>query len=175
MRQFESRGVTLVELLIAVSIFAFIIASAYLLLRGFNKTYSRGMSQAAIRQKKRLLLRVIAKDISSMYRSCQGSANTLDFYSLIVRGDTNHLSEVHYRFSGGKLYRAFELDSDEDLSTAGQEEVLVSGLESCGFSYLLKDSWSGSWNQNGLPDAVRIQLKWKNDGETKVTFDVMTD
>ena len=175
MRRADKRGVTLVELLIAVSIFAFIVASAYLLLRSFNKTYSRGMSQAAIRQKKRLLLRVITKDISSMYRQCRGATDSLDFYSLIIRGDTNHLSEVHYRFSNGNLYRAFELDSDEDLSTRGQEEVLLSGLKAFDFSYLLNGSWSGTWSQDGLPEAVKILLEWRDGGQLEVALDVMTD
>ena len=168
------QGITLVELLIAVSVFAFIVASSYLLLRSFNKTYSRGVSQAVIRQERRLLLRVFGKDISSMYLRCRADSKyKLDFYSLIMRGDTNHLSEVHYRFEKGSLYRGFELDSDEDLTTTGREEALTSNLKSLEFRFLSNNTWLESWKQEGVPEAVKVHLEWREGHNMDMVFDVM--
>ncbi len=158
----EKTAVTLVELLIAVSIFAFIISSSYLLLRSFNQVYRRGVNLGEYRQRVRLLSRIFSKDIASIYKKCNGSEKDLVFFCLEVRGDRFYASEVHYHIDSDKIYRSLERNTDYDFSTEGQKELLVDGLLWAGFSYYDGFRWRADWQIDDLPEEVKLTVSWKD-------------
>ncbi len=166
-------GITLVELLIAVSIFAFIIASSYLLLRQFNRTFSRGMTQAEMRERVRGLVLTLSRDISSMYRACEGNSQDFAFFSLRRRGEDYKVSEIRYKVEGDELYRAVEWDSDGDLSSQEEQEVFLEDLEKVEFSFY-NGGWQDRCPSDGLPERVRIKVKWKEyPKEYQLEYEVM--
>ena len=153
-------GMTLVELLIAVSIFAFIIASSYLLLRQFSRTFSRGATQSEMRERIRELASTLSRDISSMYLRCEGNSKDFAFFSLRRRGRDFKVSEIRYKQEGDKLYREVQWDSDGDLSKQTEGEVFVDGLEDVEFSFY-NGGWQDHCPTDGLPERVKLEIKWK--------------
>lgn len=153
-------GITLVELLVAVSIFAFIIASSYLLLRQFSQTFSRGVSQSEMRERIRELASILSRDISSMYLRCEGSSKDFAFFSLRRRGKDFKVSEIRYRQEGDKLYREVQWDTDGDLSRQTEGEVFIDGLEDVEFSFY-NGKWQDHCSANGLPERVKLKVRWK--------------
>ncbi len=158
----DSKAMTLVEMLIAVSIFVFIVTGTYLLFRGFNKVFKRGEIESSYRQDVRIVAEIFARDISSMCVNAEGTKGALAFFANIKNGRMGSVCEVHYKIDKGLLKRAVELDSDRNLATcAGEYEGLISGVEQGEFSYK-NDSWSDF--TTGLPNAVKLRVEWKSYG-----------
>jgi len=153
-------GITLVELLIAVSIFAFVIASSYLLLRQFSRTFSRGIIQSEMREKVRELVSTFSRDISSMYLRCEGNSKNFAFFSLRRRGEDFKVSEIRYRQEGDKLYREVQWDSDRDLSEQTEREVFIDDLKEANFSFY-NGKWQNHCSVSQLPERVRLEIRWK--------------
>ncbi len=169
------RGVTLVELLVAIAVFSFIISSAYLLLRQFSRTFSRGVSRAEMRKRVRLLVSTLSRDISSMYYRCEGSSTDFAFFSLRRRGKDFKVSEIRYTKEGDRLYRAVEWDSDGDLSRQDEKEVFLDNLEILKFSFYNNGKWQTYWSEKELPEVVKLKVKWKDfPRQYEIEFKVMS-
>ncbi len=170
----DKSGVTLVELLIAVAVFSFIVSSAYLLFRSFSRVYSRGLERSEKRERARLVSEVLYRDLTGMCVRCEGSVDRLVFLSTRKRGDDFHMAEIHYRFEGDKFYRAVEWDTDYDFSTVGEEEVLTDRLERGRLDYYY-DTWKATCGPD-LPKAVRCVLRWQGDRTDSVfSYEVMAN
>ncbi len=161
-RLLKRGAMTLVEMLIAVSIFGFIIASAYLLFRGFNKMFHRGEIESSYRQDVRILSEIFARDISSMCCGAQGNDSAFGFFSYIKKGRKNALCEIHYRLNNGILERAVESPADDNLATInGEFEPLIKGVSTAAFFYKT-DHWQRSISS--LPSVVKLDVEWSFSG-----------
>ncbi len=174
------RGLTLVELLVAVAVFALVMTGIFAAFRsgmfGYRSLEDRmqSVSSAALilSQLERDLHNAFAYDESDSGFS--GTADTLEFFSRQKRpsGETLSLdlARVTYRYADERLLRTCRLNADALIDGAGEEEEFPSPVAELNFAYLYfdskektikeKSSWAGAEEQGdgGLPAGVRVTL-----------------
>lgn len=170
-------GFTLIEVLLAMSISALLLAIAALSLRLGIRAWEKGGRKAAEILSERSIAAALSRDIGSAYQYVQtegdrrvylfkGSGNGLCFVAASAHGQS---------FGGSALlcYSASEkglaltkkivplkdVDSTEGGSVVGLWENAVAG-----FDYLGREGWEGSWDadeKKALPLAVKASVTLK--------------
>jgi type II secretion system protein J len=172
-----NRAFTLVELLIAASIFAVVMVSLYAAFAtgvfGYRNIEERiGAYQEAIN-----ILTFIDKDIrnslpfSSAEVKFSGSASSVSFFTLVddYQGSemTRTLARVSYERNGPGLMRTCRRKQESlSLNPQTKPEEIASGVEDMVFTYLYNDGGAlkekDSWQDlKALPAAVKVKLKIK--------------
>jgi hypothetical protein len=65
-----------------------------------------------------------------------------------------------------KLYRREDQFVDDSPFAGGTLELLDDEIKSLKFDYLSRQGWSGTWQDEGLPQAVRITLVLRKESGT---------
>jgi prepilin-type N-terminal cleavage/methylation domain-containing protein len=132
-------GFTLLELMIALSIFLIIWGSAgYLLIRTSKLIkavlYQNESNHASI------AMRRFERDFYTLLESVEGNSQKVVFKTLF--------DEIIYEFNGENIYR---ISSDEEL--------ILKNIEDCHWRFLKDGQWFEDWDQSGLPDAIFWELQ----------------
>jgi general secretion pathway protein J len=187
------RGFTLLELLIAISIFALLSLMAYSALSSAVRQREQGEQQAYELKGLQMGLLWLERDLQqAVDRPVQADTELepafeylpLDGILTLTRtGWSNPLGQprgqlqrVAYRFDKGKLYRANWFHLDRLANEPPQEAVLLEGLEDWKLRFMnLGRQWQETWppkDANGkvteaLPLAVEFSFRKKGWGEIR--------
>ncbi len=180
----ESRGFTLVEVLISLAILAMIVASTFTIFRSASKSWQKGEARSERYQNARSAISRISAEISQAVINANslckftGDKNRVSFVSFVSTGSgVFELSEVEYWLDSAKrlLMRNDEIDPDYDFTTYGHSDVLSDNISELEFSYFDGLVWQDAWNSDqasgiGLPKAVNIKIRIEDkkakEGET---------
>jgi prepilin-type N-terminal cleavage/methylation domain-containing protein len=177
-------GFTLVELLIASSIFSVIILSLYSAFQTGVLTYNRMDSAFMVYQASRVTLNRLELDLKNSFiysendAKFRGSSQTLDFFSVIDAFEEGasyaSVYRIQYELSGTALkrtcYQGVDALKENGAAFAGDE--LTSEAKEISFQYAFATGnpdkpydWQDSWpqadnpeQQKALPLAVKIKL-----------------
>ncbi|MBR4586752.1 MAG: InlB B-repeat-containing protein [Lachnospiraceae bacterium] len=111
MKRLNNKGITLVELLISIGIFAVVMVAVFNILRIANKTYTKGATETSVQNEAQSLMGHLENIISSASTDVKwGNAvtgiNTLlicyeDYYSVLWYDSTRH--ELYYAVADGTV------------------------------------------------------------------------
>lgn len=190
----ESRGFTLLEVLVAVAILALVAVGAYQLLAGTISTRDRGMAhekalqdlQKAEMLMQRDLLQAIARPVRDEFGDVQPGLyipqeNALEFTR---RGWRNPLQEtrsdllrLRYRVEGGQLIRERWSVLDRARVSTPEKTVLLDKVEKFQIQVFSAGNWTNVWpllaqvqkdkKNIPLPEAVEIRFTLPPWGEIR--------
>ena len=163
------RGFTLLELLIAILIFAVIVSAVYSTLYSGIKVWNEGDAHTRFSESSQMALSRITKDIR----------NVTEFSEIKFEGEKNSISmpvikdvyqdkdlitqiyKVNYYLDSGNIMRDAET-YPESLMTQTKKRELVSDIQELVFSYCdVEKEWKDSWEEANLPYAVKLSIKSK--------------
>jgi hypothetical protein len=145
MKRLNNKGITLVELLISIGIFAVVMVAVFNILRIANKTYTKGATETSVQNEAQSLMGHLENIISSASTDVKwGNAvtgiNTLlicyeDYYSVLWYDSTRH--ELYYAvadgtvdsfkagddYKNGKNSEKYNLAADEFSKAYGDSKV----------------------------------------------------
>ncbi len=185
-------GFTLIEMMIALLIFAIISAAGVMLLRGTLDTQIRSDARLDGLQEMQRLRAVLSQDIGQMatrpWRDAQGTARPAfveggdaGIMTFVRHGWSNDagdprssLQRVSYRIAGGRLERT--ASAYVDGAASGRVSRLASDIERVELRARGDDgSWSASWRgarPQDLPRAVELTLHRRNMAPLRMLFAV---
>ncbi len=182
----SSRGLTLLEILIAMAIFAIMSAMAYsglrVLLDARAATALRSERLAALQTTLYLLAEDLSQTIARPVRDEYGTKETgsrggtdgelltltrsLPLWSAYQTG--SRLQRISYRFEKGSLYRMAWTTLDRTQQTGYRRRKLIE-LEQIRLRFF-DDDWTDSWSSDYAPKAVEIVLTINGLGDIKRLF-----
>lgn len=179
----NKKALTLIELLVALSIFSIVMLSVYSTFHTGILAYRKIDSISSLYQKARITLERIAQDLensfpySSQDSEFIGGAQGLSFFCLASHysnlGSQPRVYKVEYRLNDGQLERLLYSLYDENEIVYKSSLSKIQGLQ---FSYsFAKDdepfyAWQDSWQEkDNIPQGVKIDLSI-TDPRTKQTI-----
>jgi prepilin-type N-terminal cleavage/methylation domain-containing protein len=175
----SKKGLSLMEVLVAVTIFSFTLLALFLLLR--TGIFVR--DKIEIKQTRLLntylSLENIAKELRnsvSFYDEDTGfkaAAGILEFYSVAFdySVDSSQVSYISYSFSDGELLKTVK---DPLTMEIVKEFNFLEDLESANFFYFNIDTqeWQDNWDDiETLPYGVKLELSYKEKNGEVLTLD----
>ena len=170
---YQARGMTLVEVVVATTLFAMIMLATVTALRTFALTYDRVQAEtdrtSQIREGDRFIRQALQDAVNSE-GLFEGSPKTLRWVAPIDRaGDAAGLQHLQLAAKGDRLFVSFApLRASIDAPDWGQvapDFPLIEGVENVAFSYQAEPlgEWSSSYepadeSPNSLPWAVKIEM-----------------
>ncbi|MEM0515109.1 type II secretion system minor pseudopilin GspJ [Pseudoalteromonas sp. YIC-827] len=184
----RQRAFTLVEVLVALAVMAFIIGATHQIFEVSTRT--KEMSEETLEQLSRMqtVFRVMEQDFSQISkRKVRNEAgdfqekyllherflfgSELDGIAFIRNGWTNpgyllprsELQAVAYRVQEGRLERLYSLYVDQLDSSEPRVQVLLNDVEDFRFEFFngQAQTWQEQWQQELLPKAVAVDLTLK--------------
>lgn len=182
----KNKGFTLIEILVASAIFAIVLTGIYSSFYAGMFGYRNIQENIGIFQSGRKALELMNKDIrnafsySSEKSGFQGGAETVSFFTLsdVFRQEaiSRDFAFVSYGTESGRLMRLCRKDKEalnEALETEAEEVAAYVQTLSFEYGYLQAGqerlSWKSTWEEEGLPDALKIKLVLK--GKIKEEFE----
>ena len=198
----KHRGFTLIEVLVTLLITSLMLTVVYTCFVGTvaAKQYSEQVKEAG--RVGQAILGLIKRDLKGVFIFSPGEtvlegqtgsvgsadADSINFVSTsdsrrALNGRGSDYCEVGYVLYAGeeqedmlKLYRREDHLVDESPFSGGVLELLDDQVKSLKFEYLVEDAWQTVWQDEGLPEAVRITLVLRKDsGQKKDGEPVMLD
>jgi len=185
----HSLGYTLIEILIALTLFSVILMLVFSALHTSSKSWIASEQQIAANEDKRLILTFIKRQLSQVVPLLQinGKKN-----NVVFKGEQDSLrfvSALPAHRGGGGLY-LLTLRADEDLTLYYQivttnidlatdldnekikSQVLIADIDKIEFSYFGSEdtddtpTWYEQWeNQKQLPDLISLRIRSKDSSE----------
>ncbi len=197
---YYQRAFTLLELLIALSLFAVLSVIAYGGLRSVIDADRASQKQAQRLARMQTAYAILARDLRQAIDrpirdafgdelpALQGQSHQIELSRSGRRNPANlprsRLQRIAYRFADHKLYRLSWSILDRAQDSAAHEQVLLDELDQFNLSYLAyDDQWRPSWppaavnhRQPGrpLPRALQISLENESWGHIEWTFALAT-
>ncbi|WP_440996148.1 type II secretion system minor pseudopilin GspJ [Arhodomonas sp. SL1] len=188
-----SRGFTLIELVVAVAVFAVVSAMAYSGLQAVVAGRERVAEETAALGELQTAFTLLARDLRSIvargYRDRLGDRrpplHIEDGRLMLVRGGypnpmglpRSGLRRVAYGVEDGALTRFSYTAVDSGYDPQAQASRLLDGAEELSFYFLTDDTWAQRWPPAGaavtstaLPRAVAIRLVHPRYGELERVF-----
>ena len=191
-RASKSKGFTLVELLLAITLMSILLALTYSGLRAATRSSERGEMILAAGGELRAAHQFMRHQLNQMLPLTFAVSEGNDETRTVFEGDVNRIQYVGpmpgYLGAGGPQVQLLELVSSDNgglvvqfshaLLQGFEEErlydrdpvILLEGVESAGFVFLGRDEegnigdWTASWDQPDiLPVAVRLDLEFSED------------
>jgi type II secretory pathway pseudopilin PulG len=193
MRIINRRSFTLLEILIAATIFVIVIGMVYTIFSGTLSYWKRGYSLNSRQQAARLVFSRMTDNISSLFLSiprniyCFGLNNKFYFVSSSVKGGEGDLAEMGYELVQleNRLVFSYQEKADFDFDTYDYKNTIAVDVMGLNFSYLDKDgSWRSDWDsrlggqqEKSPPQAIKISLEIKNTDSTdgKEVFETIVE
>ena len=181
----HSRGFTLMEMLLAVTLFAIVMASGFGVFRMGLQIWQRMQGRSSLERKTVLTLEKMGRDLRAAIRipaqkealgkqniEYAGSNSEFNFPAIVTKfgkkgGETTQTGRITYRFesSSETLCKKLENATDFYLKRAVPCEPVVQQVQSLKFRYWLYDKigkeydWYDEWDASrGLPKAVSLLL-----------------
>ncbi|MCK5595595.1 prepilin-type N-terminal cleavage/methylation domain-containing protein [bacterium] len=154
------KGFTLLELLVAIMIFAVVVSAVYSTLYSGIKVWNKGDAHTRFPESSQMALNGIIKDIRNVVRfsgiKFEGEKNSISM-PVIKSG----ICKVGYYLDNDKVMRDIRT-YPESLSEQTNERELVSGIQELVFSYCDGEKeWKDSWGEDNFPYAVKLSIKSK--------------
>lgn len=171
----------LIELLVALSIFALICGAIYTTLYAGIKSYRIAQKEMKFNQELNLILDRLSMELRNSYDAEYddkedrygfiADSNSLSFFTIqniYIKGELNRtLARITYSFKDGKLFKKTQLDKNAFLNRDEfKEEELISGIEELNFKYLYVDKklngykWDILWpDKSIIPKGVSVEIK----------------
>jgi len=156
------KGFTLLELLVAILIFAVIVSAVYGTMYSGIKVWNVGDDKTGFSESSQIALNKMTKDIRNVVR----------FSGIKFEGEKSSISmpvikdgicKVSYYLDSGNIMRDIQTYS-ESLKEQTNERELVPDIQELVFSYCNAErEWKDSWEEDSLPYAVRLSIKSKED------------
>ncbi len=198
------KGFTLLEILIATSIFSMLIAAAYVVLQQGVRSRSiidKRIDQLAeiqhaffilqqdIEQITNRPVRNVSQDYSpplQIFKETQDDyARAIEFtrsgWRNPLRMQRSNLQRVNYRIENNQLIRRTWNSLDRTPDTQFNDLVLFSDIEQWQTRFLYKGKWMNNWvnepkrnNKYDLPDALEVQIFIENTGSLRRVFKIVS-
>lgn len=192
----RNKGFTLIEILIAIAIFATLSLAAYQILQGVLRSgeISKSHDENLIEIQRGMLL--IERDFLQMVaRNSRTSGVATENLKALYAGQgvldseyqgiefnrlgwTNPLNllprsnilRVGYRVQDKQLQRIYFLYPDVVSRESAQQQVILNDIEGLSFRFW-NNGWVGTWNSDGaIPDGIEITIISQHYGELKRVF-----
>ena len=156
------RGFTLLELLIAIMIFAVIVSAVYSTMYSGIKVWNKGDATIRFPESSQMALNRITKDIrnAAMFSGIkfEGEKNSISMPVIITQ-----ICKISYYLDSGNIMKDIQT-YPESLIGQTNERELISGIQELVFSYCdAEKEWKDSWEEDNLPYAVKLSIKSKED------------
>lgn len=189
----NSRGFTLIEVLVTLLITSIMLTVVYTCFVGTvaAKQYSEQVKEAG--RVGQAVLGLMKRDIEGAFVFSPGNpamegqqeavgSNDADSINFVTTSDSRRAvdgkgsdyCEVGYVLYAGEeqedmlcLYRREDHMVDDSPFSGGVLELLDDQVKSLKLEYLVDDGWQTAWQDNGLPEAVRITLVLRKDSGKK--------
>ncbi|MDD5005124.1 MAG: prepilin-type N-terminal cleavage/methylation domain-containing protein [Candidatus Omnitrophica bacterium] len=174
----------LIELLIAIAIFAVIVTVIYITLYSGMKAYHKTQVQLIINQEINQVLDKLATELRNCYDAEYNkedgrggfiaNSENISFFTIqnvyLNDGPGKLLARISYVFRDGKLFKKIQLDKDAFLDAGSfNEEELISDIKEFNFQYFYfkkvfpegedKYEWKSEWaDKNLIPKGIKIEL-----------------
>lgn len=192
------KGFTLLEVLVAISVFALLSLAAYQILQGVLRSGEISKEQnQALNQLQRAML-IIEQDFSQVVARTSRDEDTdtdEDELRVLTAGDLlfdsesqgieftrlgwsnpfdllprSDLLRVRYRVKEGQLQRLYFLYPDIQVGEEPEVQVLLSNIEALSFRFW-NSGWKDTWTSaTTLPRGIEIKFTSKQYGEIRRTF-----
>lgn len=192
----HAQGFTLLEILIAISIFALMSMASYQILQGVIRSgeISKNHSDKLVKIQRAML--IIEQDFTQIVaRASRGETGDSDKVLVIRASDSlfesedqgieftrlgwinplnllprSNLSRVRYRLYEGQLQRQYFLYPDVVSGQDPETQVLLEDVESLSFRFW-SSGWKKSWtDQDSLPAGIEMTFTTKQFGEINRMF-----
>ena len=192
-RRIRAAGVTLVELLVAVAVFALLATASVTLLAHVLDQRAVVSAQSARLAQLQRTHALLGADLSQValrrVRRADGSSQRSAFmaapagtgegelFAFVRRGWANadgdpraSLQYVQYRVEDGRLLRSARQYLDGAVD--GEPHLLLDGVRSARVAYFGHGQWSDGWDGGvgRLPDAVALELELERYGHVRQVF-----
>ena len=196
-----NKGFTLLEVLVAIAIFAMISLAAYQILQGVLRSgeISKEHSEALTELQRAML--IIEQDFSQItYRLSRDENVEEDELQVMSAGESlfesddqgieftrlgwtnpfdllprSELLRVRYRLKEGQLQRLYFLYPDLQVGDEPKVQVLLNDVETLSFRFW-DSSWLDSWTStDSLPDGIEISFTTKQYSEVRRVFMISAD
>ena len=179
----QRRGFTLMEILIAMSIFMVIVALVGTVfiksLHYFGDSQDSVQSFGAVKRASM----AFSEDISSMLVIAESAIEERDAFSgtedmlIFLYPSDEGVKEIAYFYdSEAQEVVKYYSDNDYDFSSYDNKSVIARNVIECSFSYYYQESWVEALN-NQFPSAVKVQMKivnGRNQQEINEIFNIPT-
>lgn len=195
-KQKKHKGFTLIEILIAIAIFATLSLAAYQILQGVLRSgeISKSHDENLIEVQRGMLLierdflqmvarnsrlsGVAAENLKALYvgkgvldSESQGiEFNRLGWTNPLNLLPRSNILRVGYRVQNEQLQRVYFLYPDVVSRESEQQQVILNDIEELSFRFW-NNGWVTTWNGGGvLPSGIEITIMSKHYGELKRVF-----
>lgn len=191
----NQRGFTLIEMMIAIAIFAILSLGAYQVLQGVLRSDEISTERGnALKQLQRAMV-IVERDFQQMNARNNRSDDELtamplqagkfmfdsddDGIAFVRSGWRNPLSQlprsslqrVMYRIKDAHLERLSYVYLDPTAGEEPKTQLILENVESLMFEFYHENKWTETWtNKNALPDGVKMTLTLKRFGEVQRLF-----
>ncbi|WKE65920.1 type II secretion system minor pseudopilin GspJ [Gallaecimonas kandeliae] len=194
-RRSNSKGFTLLEVLVAMAIFAMIALYAYRVLNQVMQADKVSQGKSARLAELQQAMLTIERDMLQLtnrqvrFPAGEKQASVLKGQHFFLDSEDDGLlftrrgwqnpaamlprSEVQlaaYRLAEGKLIKDYHFYPDPEVGAEPQSLVLLTKVEAFKVRYFDGDSWQESWDASELPRAIELRLKLKDYGEITRRF-----
>ena len=154
------KGFTLLELLIAILIFAVIVSAVYSTLYSGIKVWNKGDAHTRFPESSQMALNRITKDIRNVVRF-SGIKFEGEKHSISMPVIKNGICKVRYYLDNDNIMRDVQTYPESLIGQTNKRE-LVPGIQELIFFYCNSDKeWKDSWEKDSLPYAVKLSIKSK--------------
>jgi prepilin-type N-terminal cleavage/methylation domain-containing protein len=163
------RAFTLVEVLIALSIFTVIMTLVLAAMTGLFRSFHQAQVSVEQQQKARFFLGRLSKEISSLtriiYPQMRFKGDAAGFGFIYAREDALVKSRFTCNAAAGTLEHYWQEPADYDWSNYQGKEIGLNNLAACGFSYSDGSQWHPTWDDTNpaFPSAVKVVFKFNGE------------
>ena len=191
----NSRGFTLIEMMIAIAIFAFLSLGAYQVLQGVLRSDEISKERGVALKKLQRAMLFVERDMQQMDARKQRNDDELtaqalqagrflfesdeDGIAFIRMGWRNPISmlprsslqRVSYRVKNEQLQRLSFIYLDPAVGSEPKKQILLAGVTALTFSYHDGSKWLDAWaDKDSLPKAIKMKLTTSNFGNIERSF-----
>lgn len=192
----DARGFTLIEMMVAISVFAMLALAGGMMVQqsvgARDAMADRGGRLAALQMARAAMKADLGQLVSRPVRDSLGGAGVVfaggqslagEPVLMLVRGGWENpgnlearggLQYVEYDIADGRLIRRARLRVDPTTTTPVRERVLLEDVSDFSISFLSNGQWSPDWraqaNAGRLPEAVAIDFMLADLGRLRQLF-----